>query len=108
MTVWVVHPVKDDLSAALQFGELKYINGGYVHGDELESIPNFGEVIPANVLDKMSAAASEYKPTLDYLLIAGDHLQIAQFIALLIRRWEQCTVLRYDRQAKGYFPVELV
>lgn len=101
MTVWVVHPVKDDLSAALQYGEIKYITEGYVHGDELEQ----EDKIPKPVAMKLFNAARDFDSFKDYFLIVGDHLQIVQFTANLVAYRGAFRVLRYDRQAQGYFPV---
>lgn len=104
MTVWVVHPVKEDLSAALQYGDIQYINGRYVNADELQADGR----LPQGFLDNMRRVAEEFKPHKDYLLIAGDHLQLIQMAATLTGIWGRgWHVLRYDRQAKGYYPVKM-
>lgn len=107
MTVWVVHPVRDDLSAAQHYGALKYITDGYVYPDQLD-----GEYIPDVVMGKLNAAANlshGFKPKTDYLLIAGDHLQLVQFTAILsvLHARDGFNVLRYDRDAAGYLPVHI-
>lgn len=107
MTVWAMHPVKDDLSAALPYGELRFITKGYVHGDELEKVGDV-EWLPRPALDKLRDAAREFSPTTDWLLIVGDHLQLVQFVALLSQNYSEFGVLRYDRQAEGYLAVEIV
>lgn len=104
MTVWVVHPVKDDLSAAHQYGEIRYITDGYVHADELD-----GDRLPASVMEKISTALWAFDSNTDYFLIAGDHLQLVQVAAALADyTYGSFRVLRYDRQANGYFPVTIV
>ena len=41
MTVYVVHPVSDDIKAAEQWGRIDYVNHRYINGDELngENLP---------------------------------------------------------------------
>jgi hypothetical protein len=43
----------------------------------------------------------------DFLLIAGDHLQLIAMSALLSERWGAFRVLRFDRQAQGYVVVNI-
>lgn len=103
MTVWVVHPVRESLDAALQYGALRYINGRYVNADELAGDGR----LPLGFRDNLYAAAQAFDPEDDYLLIAGDHLQLIQATYELVIRYDQFRVLRYDRIAQGYFPVTI-
>lgn len=98
MTVLAVHPLSDkDVSAALIYGELQYVNRRYIYPDELD-----GDRLPAEFKKRMLVAVDRYDPDHDYLLIAGDHLQIVAMSALLAMRWGEFKVLRFDREAKGY------
>lgn len=114
MTVFVVHPVRDDISKALRFGSFAFITGGYVYGDLLELDP--GESwstiqdwrLPASFRDSLRhAAIHAFNPAADYLLIAGDHLQLLAFTAYLSCNYESFMVLRYDRKLDDYIPVRL-
>lgn len=114
MTVFAVHPVKDDLSPALHFGALRYIRtgyqrGGYIYPDELRAPGGEGCVfaLPADWLDTARAAAAEFDPEADCLLMAGDHLQLLAFTALLIQRHGAFTALRFSREHRGYLPVKI-
>lgn len=104
MTVWVVHPVKEDLSAAKQYGEIRYITGGYVHQDELVD-----GLLPLAMRERFLDMSLVFNRDTDYLLIVGDHLQIVQATVFLAVRFSGRTfkVLRYDREAKGYYPVSV-
>lgn len=110
MTVFVVNNPKVDIAPALQYGELRYINRFFIHGDELESgfepFP-LDWTIPADFKSKMEAAADAFNPDEDYLLIAGDHLQLVAFTAILFTRFRSILVLRYDRKLEGYIPVRV-
>lgn len=104
MSVFVVHPLGDkslDITEALSFGDVQYINTRYIYVDELED----GNIIPQSVTNRMLKAVDKFDCDHDYLLIAGDHLQLMAMSALLSARWGWFRVLRYDRQAKGYVPV---
>jgi len=103
MTVWVVNTVSWSLDSALQFGDLRYINGKYIYADAL--LPDGG--IPNGFFDNMVAAVEQFDPSTDYLLIVGDHLQLLQMTALLTHAYSKFRALRYDRQAQGYFPVTI-
>lgn len=99
--VYVVHRVNDDLSPAEAFGRLVYVNPRYVYGDEIADDGTMPQTFSSN----LASAAREFQPITDFLLIAGDHLQVMALSALLARRYRRFRVLRYDRQLKGYFPV---
>lgn len=102
-TVYVVHTVMEDLSAAKEFGSLHPITGGYVYPDQLTG--SSGQEVPADVFNKLSEAANQFDQLTDYLLLVGDHVQVAMLCALLGARCGWFRVLRYDRHAKGYIPV---
>lgn len=105
-TVWAVHDVRDDISPALGFGPIRFINDRYVNGDELEQDPA-GWVLPHMFRRRMHDAATEFNPNDDYLLIAGDHLQLLAFTAILFGRFNSIFVLRYDRRLGEYIPIQL-
>lgn len=103
MTVWAVHRIKDlDVSQASTYGELQSINTRYVYADEIEE----GQ-FPAKFKAPLEKAVDQFDPGHDYMLIAGDHLQMIQFAALLADRWGEFKALRFDREAGGYFPVTI-
>lgn len=115
MTVFVVNEVNDDLSAALKFGEIRYINKFYVHGDELEQDMFTGHEeggtpdlnIPLSHRLNMLRVPQVFNPADDYLLIAGDHLQLLAMSAMLAVAFGSFMVLRYDRKIQDYIPVRL-
>ena len=102
MTVYAVNiPKGVDISPALQFGEIKHINVRYVYGDEIEN-----QRLPKEVEERMRIAAENFNPDRDYLLIAGDHLQLLAFVAFLVRENDELIrVLRWDKKAEGYLQV---
>ena len=103
MTVWTVHRLKDlDVSKAEVYGELEYINNRYIFSDEIKD----GRA-PEKFHSRMCRAVDMFDPGHDYMLIAGDHLQMVMFASLLTNRWGEFKVLRFDREAGGYFPVTI-
>lgn len=105
MTVLVVHPIanKDvNISSAETYGEIKHINNRYVFIDEIED-----EQMPPFITSNMLKAVDQFDPEADYLLIAGDHLQLIAMSAHLADRWGRFRVLRFDREARGYAPIEI-
>lgn len=103
MAVLAVHPITEkDLSAALIYGEIKYINHRYVFADELD-----GDDVPQSFVSKMEKSVDDFDPDHDFLLIAGDHLQLLYMSALLADRWGSYRVLRYDRKAGGYIAIRI-
>lgn len=103
MTVFVVHPITgNDIADAKRFGELVFVNDRFVYSDEIED-----QKIPASVVRNIQRAANRFQPLNDYLLIAGDHLQLLQFGAELYRAHGQFDVLRWERQASAYLPVRI-
>lgn len=107
MTVFVAHDVRDDISPALKFGQLRYVNRFYIHGDELERSSDEKNEIPRGYRKNMDRCVDDFNPGTDYLLIAGDHLQLLALTALLVTRFGYLDVLRYDRQLNDYIPVRL-
>lgn len=100
--IYVVHPVREDLSDALRFGPLlRYINDRYVYADETGD----QNELPEPAQSKLVEAADDFKPDLDFFLLVGDHLQTTTFAALLGARYSQFRVLRYDRQMPAYIPI---
>ena len=105
MSVVVVHPIQNrdvDISSAESYGDLVMINSRYIFIDEVED-----EQLPQPFVNNMLRAVDKFDPEEDYLLIAGDHLQLLVMSALLATRWGRFKVLRYDREAKGYAPIEI-
>lgn len=104
MTVFVVHPITgNNIDDARRFGELQYVNDRFVYSDEIED-----RRIPETVSYNLRRAAHDFTPCVDYMLIAGDHLQLAQFAGLLGRMYGVFDVLRWERQANAYLPVRIV
>lgn len=105
-TAWVVHPVREDLSAALRYGTLRYVTDGYCYPDQL--IGHDGDQFPDAIISRMQFSASLFDPDSDYLVMIGDHAQLlmfAVFIAQLNPDSNSIRVLRYDRQAQGYISI---
>lgn len=105
MTVYAVtQKGSDDLTDAMRFGDIKYVNHRYIYGDELQAS---GE-LPAEFTRHMDRCADEFDPDEDFLAIVGDHLQLVAFSATLAARYRQFRVLRWDRIQKAYFPAQIV
>lgn len=111
MTVFAVHELQPRLRASLdpakKFGEIRYVNQFYIHGDELERTSDEKNRIPRGYLKNMERCVAEFDPRHDYLLIAGDHLQLLALTAMLIHKRGFLDVLRYDRNIQDYIPVRL-
>lgn len=110
MTVFVVHPIHNDgvnIEDAKRFGEIRYVNDRYVYGDEItldgDLPPTFDRTLRGSALD--------FNHETDFLLIAGDHLQLLAFSAMLGALRESYDkgfrVLRWSRDAKAYMPVRI-
>jgi len=105
LSVVCVHPISNkdvDISSAETYGELVLVNSRYIFIDEVEN-----EQPPQSFVNNMLRVVDKFEPDDDYLLIAGDHLQLVMMAALLADRWGRFKVLRYDRKAGGYAPVEI-
>lgn len=91
-----IHTV--DVSPALEHGELKVL---------LPPGMNFYAAAP--VVQQMRADLREFDPEVDALLPMGDPLVMAAAAALLGRRLERFTMLKWDRITRTYlkFNVEL-
>lgn len=107
MTVFVVHGVRDDISPARNFGDLRLVNHAYIHGDELLRTLDDYNMIPTEYNINIKNAVDDFKPGVDFLLIAGDHLQLLAMTARLAAVHGSFDVLRYDRQLGDYIPVRL-
>ena len=109
MTVWCVHPIKGDLRPAEAYGKIRYVNTRYIYPDDLEEAEYDQKTyFPPQAVEKLYVqAAQQFQPNTDYLLIAGDHLQLLMFTGELCAMWSKFKVLRYDRQEQGYIAVEL-
>lgn len=103
--IYVVHPIRDrsvDITPALRWGEVRYINKGYLFADDLDD-----DELPPEMMDNLERVASLFNPRQDFLLIVGDHAQLVLFAALLAARHPYFRVLRYDRQAQAYYPIRI-
>jgi hypothetical protein len=105
MTVYVANSDKKnkhDLTGAMRYGEIRYINHKYIYADEIDD-----EKIPEAFIRNMVFCAEQFDPDEDYLLILGDHLQFVTFAAILATRYSYFRVLRWTGIEKAYFPVRL-
>ncbi len=101
--VWVMHPARIDLSSAGRYGRFEYVNDHYVYADQIRPDGS----LPAEQKKNMEEAAEDFDPAIDYLLIAGDHLQIVAMAALLGKRWGTFKVLRYSNSSQTYFEAKI-
>lgn len=103
--IYVVHPLGKsiDLTQAQTYGGLFYVNNRYVYSDEIDD----NGKIPFNVVENIRRAAHKFDPDRDYLLIAGDHLQLVTLASEISVRKGWYRVLRYDRVAQGYVPISI-
>ncbi len=109
MTVFAVNMMKDDISKAAAYGDIKFINLKYVYGDELEQATNGEQYMPRSSWEKLADCVHfQFDHNKDFLLIAGDHLQLVAISALLGKQFPYFKVLRWDRQAAGYIPVTII
>lgn len=104
MTVFVVHELssKIDISSASLYGDVHYVNQRYIFADELKN-----DRPPKGFDTNIRKTALAFVPRKDYLLIAGDHLQIVMLASALTEAHGGFYVLRYEREAKGYVPVQI-
>lgn len=110
MTVFVVHPIHSDgvnIEDAKRFGEIRYVNSRYIYGDEITQDGN----LPPTFDRALRGSALDFNYKTDFLLIAGDHLQLLAFSAMLGALPESYDigfqVLRWSRDAKAYMPVRI-
>lgn len=99
--VFVPNNISHDLSPAMSYGTLVFVNRRYIYADEL----GVNNRIPVNVRNLMLDAVDRFDPKEDYLLLSGDHLQMAHLCALLGQRYGSFRVLRWDKMAGGYYEV---
>ena len=104
MAVYVTHELspKIDISSAAVYGDLTYINHRYIYADELKD-----DKPPKGFSDNIQRMAFDFMPKKDYLLIAGDNLQLVMAVAALSEAHEGFFVLRFEREANGYLPVKI-
>lgn len=96
--VFLTNPVDLNLAPATQYGKILTVNTNYVFSDDLW--PN--DEIPMAYRTRLSLAANNFRPKDDYLLLAGDHLQVVHLAALIQKHHGRFRVLRWDRIAGGY------
>lgn len=103
MTVWVVHPVKNNLDTLLVYGPIRYVTDRFIYADEIGD----DLTVPDYFIINIAKAAIEFKPETDYMALVGDHLQLVLLAAHLIDAHQSFRLLRYDRIANGYFEVQI-
>lgn len=96
--VFLTNPVQLNLTPAMRFGRIVLINNDYVYGDELWP----EDRLPKEISTNLSVSAALFSPSHDYLLLAGDHLQIVHMSAMIQSLHGRFRVLRWDRIAEGY------
>lgn len=52
----------------------------------------------------MTLQAHRFNPKHDYIVLSGDILRIATTMMVIGRNWSPVTILRYDREYRGYWP----
>lgn len=102
MTVYAAHELsaKTDISSAAVYGDIRYVNHRYIYADEIKN-----DRPPQGFNENIQRVAQSFMPRKDYLLIAGDHLQIVMLASALSEMHSGFYVLRYEREAKGYVPI---
>jgi len=101
---WVVHPLNAvDISAASEWGSVRYINNRYVYPDELGD----DNRIPSDFMDRLKTAAAEFDPEKDCLIMVGDHVQVAALVYCLSALKKTFRLLRFDRHVSKYVPVTI-
>lgn len=106
MTVYVVTELRNprlNIKPAEKFGEIIYVNKFYVYGDELDDEKR----LPDNVRAPLWRLAKKFNPSNDYLLIAGDEVQMLQAAAAIGSVCPWFFVLRWDRKANEYIPIRI-
>src|SRR5690606_9936348 len=98
MTVFVTNAVSLNLEPARQYGKIRVIGQGFVYVDMLWP----DDRIPDDIAWGLQQAAQIFNVPTDYLLLAGDHLQVAHLSALIQHYQGEFRVLRWDRIAQGY------
>ena len=106
-TVWIPHPVSEDISAASPWGDVRPITAGYVYGDQYqESGEDYSP--PDDVARQISdTLRSEFDPLHDRLLIIGDHVQLLLAAAVLTEEFGGFLALRYDRKLRNYMSIRI-
>lgn len=102
-TVWIVHPLTLDLLPAQRWGQIRFINSGYL---EASFLAEHGK-LPKDPAERILGAATEFDKLTDYVLFAGDHVQLMQFCFFLAEQGKEFQMLRWDRESEGYYPVKM-
>lgn len=100
MTVYIPHPIAALMAGVHQYGRIESINYRYVYPDDIKD-----QSMPYGFMQHIYRAVKDFDPQQDYLLLAGDVLQVAVLVAELLDVHGAIRVLRYDRVGDGYFPV---
>lgn len=109
MTVFAVHPLNKvgiNIQDAERFGRIEYVNQRYVYGDEITN----EHQLPPEFQQSLERVAHRFSPSSDYLLMAGDQLQIMALCAMLGNYWCKeggFSVLRWSNDAQAYMPVRI-
>lgn len=105
MTVFITCPSRNWLVSSLdelerQYGPLRAISDRYVYGDEIED----GR-LPDSFQYAIDDAAARFDPSVDFVLIGGDYVQLMALIVALTNRHGKFCALRWDKKAEGFLPV---
>lgn len=104
--VYAAHPFRNDrinVKDAERFGVIKYVNEAFVYTDDLD----IEHRIPQLMNDRLWDAVTQFNYEQDYLLIAGDYLQIVVIAGMLGSVMPYFYALRWDQGAKRYIPVKV-
>lgn len=107
MTVFAAHPLNKagvNVSDAERFGAIEYVNQRYIYGDEITNEHR----LPTAFEQTMYAAMKRFTPGEDYLLMAGDHLQVMAMCGMLGSFYPWFDILRWNNDAAAYMPVRLI
>jgi hypothetical protein len=93
--VFVLAPTTLNISSAEEYGDLTYI---YTTNDRMPSVfsLNFG----VDALSRMED--NNYDPDRDYVLVAGVHVALIQWISVVISEHEWCRGLLFDSTRDAY------
>lgn len=102
-TVWLVHPVKHDMTAVKNYApKIRHVNRRFVYTDEI-----YGDRVPMSFRTHLHEAADEFRPDTDYVMLAGDPVQLVLFVAILLKRHGRISTLRWDRLVEGYVRIDI-
>lgn len=86
-----------NLTPALKFGNIEILAD--------RDIPLFRN--PKSAVIKIVKNLETYNPDEDYILMAGDPLNIAATISHVMDKFGECRCLKWDRQNRQYLPIIL-